>query len=95
MKTIDELERLEKADLSRRWAVSGSSLFEDNGPHLAHFYDEIPAELAAAVRNALPALLRVAEAAQVVSDAPGGTDEEFEAFVALRAALAELAALDL
>lgn len=88
--TLDDLERLEREDGDRQWAASGSQLFEDNGPHLAHFYDEIPAHLAVAARNALPALLRVARAAQVAIDAPGGSHEEFAAFVALREALEAL-----
>jgi len=63
VKILDELRRLHEAE-APEWAVSGHRVFEDNGPWLGDFVNEGPAELAVAARNALPALLRVAEAAR-------------------------------
>lgn len=64
----DELARLSASEVPE-WAASGHRLFVANGEFLAHFHNERPAELAAAARNALPALLAVALAAAALDAA--------------------------
>lgn len=63
---IDELRR-QSADEAPEWEANGYRLFVVNGEFLAHFTNEGPCELAAAARNALPALLRVVEAGRRVA----------------------------
>ena len=86
MTILDELRRLSEAE-APEWAVSGHRVFEDNGPWLGDFLNEGPAELAVAARNALPALLRVAEAARRLAAGPESTawDELYAALAALEA----------
>lgn len=99
MTTIATLRRLHAAE-APTWAVSGYRVFEDNGPWLGDFLNEGPAELVIAAHNALPALLRVAEAAQewervTTEHVNGSADEVIAVRRAARAELrAALAALD-
>lgn len=66
---LDELQRL--AEDAALWETSGYKLFEVNGAQLAVFDNEGPAALAAAARNALPALLAVARASARLAAAEG------------------------
>ena len=84
---LDELQRL--AEDAALWETSGYKLFEVNGAQLAVFDNEGPAALAAAARNALPALLAVARASarlaaaednvQRLIDDDDGSDAQYEA----------------
>ena len=88
----DELRRLEKAATPGPWAVESDGVYNDTRSYMVvplgdSEQDDADAALIAAMRNALPALLDVAEAAQAVC----GTDNISTAhWDALDAALTKL-----
>lgn len=67
---IDELQRLHEAATKGPWRAIGSLVDGDDSAYIgvAECYRPSNAELIAAMRNALPALLRVARAARKVLD---------------------------
>lgn len=109
MSVLEELERLEKAATAGKWHAQGYvsdpgrpkwwAITSTEDPHMVSgdgfLLDGADARLIVAMRNALPALLNVARAAEAAA-AMGvpTTDAEVAAWIAardaLRAALAEL-----
>lgn len=84
---ITELDRLEAAASARPWTASAHDVFDGNGDLTCDWCAEVEdADLIAATRNALPALLRLARAAKAYRDeshrTPAVADEMHAALAA-------------
>ena len=99
---IDELEHLEQAATAQRWRVESHRIVDQDGttllraPVARDATDYCNLELAAAARNALPALLRVARAAgeleEILAAVAADADDADVLVMRRQAARAELRA---